>query len=150
MYWSKEFYAELKSIFGPAQCTTAPIHNREGTLLTNKDDILKQWALHFSILLNHTLKVTDEALKSIHQRPLIPELDALPNTAESTAAIKQLQAGKAPGPNGILAEVFKAGSDLLITHITLAYQAVSGILGKRPTFSGPKGCQHHPPVQKQG
>ena len=29
---SKEFYAGLKSIFGPVQCTTAPIRNRDGML----------------------------------------------------------------------------------------------------------------------
>ena len=80
----------LKSSFGPAQCTAAPIRNREGTLLTDKDDIVKQWTLHVSTLLNQTSKVTDEALKSIHQRPVIPELDALPNTSETTAAIKEL------------------------------------------------------------
>ena len=39
-------------------------------------------------------------LESIQQRPMIPELDAPPNTAEVDAAIKQLQTGKAPGPDG--------------------------------------------------
>ena len=77
---SKEFYAGLKSIFGPVQCTTAPIRNRDGMLLTDKEDILKQWTLHFSTLLNRTSEVTNEALESIQQRPMIPELDAPPNT----------------------------------------------------------------------
>ena len=39
---SKEFYAGLKSIFSPVQCTTAPIRNQDGVLLTDKGDILKQ------------------------------------------------------------------------------------------------------------
>ena len=64
-----------------------------GMLLTDKEDILKQWTLHFSTLLNRTSEVTNEALESIQQRPMIPELDAPPNTAET--AIKQLQTGKA-------------------------------------------------------
>ena len=85
-----EFYAGLKSIFGPVQCTTAPIQNRDGMLLTDKEDILKQWILHFSTLLNRTSEVTNEALESIQQRPMIPELDAPPNTGEADAAIKQL------------------------------------------------------------
>ena len=119
---SKEFYAGLKSIFGPVQCTTAPIRNRDGMLLTDKEDILKQWTLHFSTLLNRTSEVTDEALESIRQRPMITELDAPPNAAEADAAIKQLQTGKAPGPDGIPAEVFKAGSETLITHLTRMFQ----------------------------
>ena len=119
---SKEFYAGLKSIFGPVQCTTAPIRNRVGMLLTDKEDILKQWTLHFSTLLNRTSEVTNEALESIQQRPMIPELDAPPNTAEADAAIKQLQTGKAPGPDGIPAEVFKAGGETLVTHLTRMFQ----------------------------
>ena len=62
---SKEFYAGLKSIFGPVQCTMALIRNRDGMLLTDKEDILKQWTLHFSTLLNRTSEVTNEALESI-------------------------------------------------------------------------------------
>ena len=53
---------------------------------------------------------------------MIPELDALPNAAETDAAIKQLQTGKAPGPDGIPAEVFKAGGTTLITHLTRMFQ----------------------------
>ena len=106
----------------PTHCTMAPIRNRDGMLLTDKEDILKQWTLHFSTLLNRTSEVTNEALESIQQRPMIPELDAPPNTAEVDAAIKQLQTGKAPGPDGIPAEVFKAGGETLITHLTRMFQ----------------------------
>ena len=130
---SKEFYAGLKSTFSPVQCTTAPIRNRDGMLLIDKGDILKQWTLHFSTLLNLTSEVTDEALESIQQRPMIPELDAPPNAAETDAAITQLQTGKAPGPAGIPAEVFKAGGE---THHS-PYQDVPSILGKWSARTGP-------------
>ena len=83
---------------------------------------MKQWTLHFSTVLNLTSEVTDEALESIQQRPMIPELDASPNAAETNAAIKQLQTGKAPGPDGIPGEVFKAGGETLITHLTRMFQ----------------------------
>ncbi|XP_063598682.1 uncharacterized protein LOC134775152 [Penaeus indicus] len=119
---TKEFYDGLKSIFGPVQCKTAPIRNRDGMLLTDKEDILKQWTLHFSTLLNQTSAVADEALEGIQQCPIILELDAPPNTAETVAAVKQLQTGKAPGPDGIPAEVFKAGGEALITHLTRLFQ----------------------------
>ena len=98
------------------------MHNRDGMILTDKEDILKQWTLHFSTLLNRTSEVTIEALESIQQRPMIPELDAPPNTAEVDAAIKQLQTGKAPEPDGIPAEVFKAGGENLIIHLTSMFQ----------------------------
>ena len=53
---------------------------------------------------------------------MIPELDTPPTSAETVAAIKQLQTGKAPGPDGIPAEVFKAGGEILITHLTRLFQ----------------------------
>lgn len=128
---SKEFYAGLKSIFGPAQCTTAPIRNRDGILLTDKEDILKQWTLHFSTLLNQTSEVSNVAIESIQQKPMVHQLDAQPNHAEITEAIKQLQTGKAPGPDGIPAEVFKAGGETLIAHLTRLFQ-VFWINGELP------------------
>ena len=39
-----------------------------------------------------------------------------------TQQSKQLQTGKAPGPDGIPAEVFKAGGETLITHLTRMFQ----------------------------
>ena len=53
---------------------------------------------------------------------MIPELDAPPTAEETTAAIKQLQAGKAPGPDGIPAEIFKAGGETIIIHLTKLFQ----------------------------
>ena len=90
----------------------------DGTLLTDREDFLKQWTLHFSTLLIQMSEVTDEALESIQQRPMIPELDAPPYDKENTAAIQQLQAGKAPGPDGIPAEILKVGGETLIIHLT--------------------------------
>ena len=38
-------------------------------------------------------------------------------------ATKQLQPGKAPGPDGIPAEIFKAGGDALTTRLALLLQS---------------------------
>ena len=116
-------------------------------LLTDKEDILKQWTLRFSTLLNRTSEVTDEALESIRQRPMITELDASPNAVEADAAIKQLQTGKAPGPDGIPAEVFKGGGETLITHLTRMFQ-VFWANGQLPRDLRDANIIHL--VQKQG
>lgn len=119
---TKEFFSGLKSLFGPPSCATTPIRNSEGTLLTDKKDILNQWTLHFSSLLNRTSNVTKEALDSIPQRPIIHELENLPTEEETANAVKQLQIGKAPGPDGIPPEVFKSGGQALIHHLTRLFQ----------------------------
>lgn len=119
---TKELFAGLKRVFGPSSSTTTPIRNQEGRLLTDKEDILKQWRLHFSSLLNRTSNVTQDALNTIPQRPPILLLDVPPDEVETTAAIKQLQIGKAAGPDGIPPEVFKAGGQRLIHHLTELFQ----------------------------
>ena len=56
-----------------------PIQNRNGILLTGKVDILKQWPIHFSTLLNKILEGTDD---SSAQR-VLDELLAYPDIPQN-------------------------------------------------------------------
>ena len=115
---TKAFYEGLKTIFGPSSSCMTPVKSPDGTLLTDKNDIMKRWTTHFSSLLNRSSEVSVDALDNIPQRPLIHTLDQPPSTEETTRAIKQLQVGKAPGPDGLPPEVFKAGGQALVDKMT--------------------------------
>ena len=108
--------------FGTPKNATAPVRNSDGVLLTDKQDILKQWTLHFSSLLNRPSHVTDDTIESVQQRPIISELDTPPSMEETTRVVEQIQAGKAPGPDGIPIEIFKAGGHHLLEHLTKLFQ----------------------------
>ena len=56
------------------------------------------------------------------QRPLIYTLDGPPTKAETVKAIEQLQAGKAPGPDGIPPEIFKVGGEAFTEQFVSLFQ----------------------------
>ena len=98
-----------------------PIRASDGTLLTEKAHILERWTAHFSQLLNKTSSVEDQAIQDMPQRPLIHTLDGTPTKAETVKAIRQLQTGKAPGPDGTPPEIFK----VVMRHLLSSLSACS-------------------------
>ena len=119
---TKLFFSGLKTVYGPAPSTTTPLQATDGTLLTDKAQILERWTAHFSQLLNRTSNVDDQALRDIPQRPMIHALNEIPTREETVKAISQLQSGKAPGPDGIPPEIYKWGGETLIDRLTSLFQ----------------------------
>ena len=60
----------------------------------------------------------EESLRKIHQQPVRTELDFTPTKEEVKAAIAKLKYHKAPGVDGIPAEVYKLGGDTLLEELT--------------------------------
>ncbi|XP_074627031.1 uncharacterized protein LOC141885034 [Acropora palmata] len=97
---------------------TAPIRNLQGELLTDNEAINKRWSEHFEQLLNRPSSIDPSVIEEIPERPLCTDLDDLPTENEVEEAIKELQCGKAAGPDGIPPEVFKTGGQLLVKKLT--------------------------------
>lgn len=114
----KSFFQNLKGVFGPKRDGISPLESTDGNLLTDRKDILKRWAQHFENVLNRPSTIDNSVIDNIPQRPVIHELSANPSISEVKSAIKQLSNGKAPGEDGIPAEIFKCGSNLLISKLT--------------------------------
>ena len=91
--------------------------------------VVTRWSEHFQMLLNVPGDIDHETLDSIPQRITKTSLDEIPTMAEMTRAIASLKDGKAPGGDGIPAEVWKHGGDNLFTRlqqlITNAWEVVS-------------------------
>ena len=115
---SKKFFEGLKTVYGPPSSKTTPIRDSEGNLLTEKATILQRWAEHFNQLLNRPSSIDEQTIQDIPQRPLIESLDEPPTLPETIKAISQLQAGKAPGSDGIPPEIYKTGGLALSTNLT--------------------------------
>lgn len=115
---SKKFFAGLKDVYGPSSNAMAPVRSADGTLLTEKSDIIQRWSEHFSQLLNRPSQIDQQAISNMPQRPELAPLDDPPTLEETKKAIKQLQAGKAPGPDGIPPEIFKEGGEAIATKLT--------------------------------
>ena len=111
---AKLFYSSLKEVYGPSQRSAAPIRNLQGELLTDNEAINKRWSEHFEQLLNRPSSIDPSVIKEIPERPLCTDLDDLPTENKVEEAIKELQCGKAAGPDDIPPEVFKSGGQLLV------------------------------------
>jgi len=114
---TKKFFAGLKAVYGPSSNTMAPVRSADGTLLTEKSDITERWRQHFSQLLNRPSIIDQQAIQDMPQRPLLASLDEPPSLEETQKAMKQLQGGKAPGPDGIPPEVFKEGGEAVTAKL---------------------------------
>ena len=102
------FYSAIKAVDGPSRPNTTPLLSTNDILLKEKNAVNERWREHFSIFLNRSFTVSNEALDQITQRPTIDNLDLPPSMEEVQKAIKQTISGKAPGKDGIPSETYKA------------------------------------------
>jgi len=88
-----------------------------GVTLTDRTKILERWKEHFETVLNQSSSFDMNVLSEIPQWPLASRLEEVPTRAEIQKAINQMSNGKAPGTDGIPAEVFKKCSSCLLLHL---------------------------------
>ncbi len=122
---SKKFYSAVKAIYGPLVSGTTPILSADGsTLLTEKEKILDRWAEHFNNVLNRPSTINEEAISKLPQVEVDSSLSVPPTVEETEEAINLLSNGKAPGPDAIPAEVYKAGGRVLVEKLTELFQSM--------------------------
>ena len=100
----------MKAAYGPKFSGSTPVSNAdESSLLTDKGEILGRWAEHFNKILNCSSTVSDAALDEIEQLPVLEHLSMASTVSEVQKATRQMSTGKAAGPDGIPADVYKLG-----------------------------------------
>ncbi|VDL95284.1 unnamed protein product [Schistocephalus solidus] len=143
----KNFFKDIKAIFGQCMKGTALLLSSDGTLLlTEKSQILKRWAGHFRSVLNCSSTISDSASDWLPQLETNNDLDLPPSLPETIRAMQQIYSGKAPGsdanPTGSL-QARWAPSDGR-THNTLPRDVAS-----RTTSSGFQRLDHRPSLQTE-
>ena len=84
----KKFFDALKTVYGPQSSGTTPLLSAGGTnLLTDKEAILKRWAVHFDGVLNQPSSINDEAINRLPQVKGNPLLDGFPIVSETVKAV---------------------------------------------------------------
>ena len=89
---------------------TGAVRCRNGVLLTEPDSIRARWVDHFSGLLNVPSEVDMSVLDHVEQR-LVHALNASISMAQVVKACQQQKNSKAPGGDGIPANVWKYGPE---------------------------------------
>jgi hypothetical protein len=112
------FYASLKDIFGPNMKTIAPLRSADKSwLLYDRQEVLNRWVEHFSSVLNEPTAISQDAIDNIEEQPVFavccdPSLDQ-----EIGNAISKMSNNKAAGSDGLPAEIFKHGGNLLLSKL---------------------------------
>ena len=91
---------------------TLEIQNRRGD--HGPDKQMARWIEHYVDLYSRENSVSQEALETIEDLPVLEELDAEPTIEELSKAIDALSSGKAPGEDGIPPEIIKCGIPALL------------------------------------
>ena len=100
-------FEEIKKATGPTQSKMAHVKSKTSEVITDLDKQMKRWVEHYLEIYGTENKVTETELNAIPQLTILEELDAEPTLDELEKAINFLISGKAPGSNGIPAEIIK-------------------------------------------
>ena len=113
----KGFYSRLKEVWGPKK--KGPVHLKSTDGMETFSDskrVVARWSEHFQKLLNVPDDINHETLDNIPQRVTKTSLDAIPTTGLRWLE-QSPKDGKAPGGDGIPAEVWKHGGDNLFSRL---------------------------------
>ena len=114
----KGFYYGLKEVWGPKKKGPVQLKSTDGMeTFSNSNIIVARWSEHFQKLLNEPGDIDHEVLDNIPQRITKTNQGDIPTMDEMARAIAGLKDGKAPGGDGILAEVWKHGGDNLFSRL---------------------------------
>ncbi|XP_076466140.1 uncharacterized protein LOC143297608 [Babylonia areolata] len=101
-------YDGMKKAFGPRVNKIAPLNSASGTIITDRSKQVERWAEHNQELCSRENIVTDAAVESTSNLPVMEE-DFPPSEEELGKDTDSLACGKAPGKDDIPPEVIKAG-----------------------------------------
>lgn len=109
---TRGFFSATKAIYGPSHRGSK---DRKKILKT--EEVKDHWREYFEDLLNQKTTVDEEVLNSIPQHPINEDMADPPSLSEVSDAISAMRNNKAIGPDGIPAEILKAGRANLHQHM---------------------------------
>ncbi|KAI8519266.1 hypothetical protein Bbelb_025230 [Branchiostoma belcheri] len=110
----RKMYEGIKQATGKSIKKCAPLKAKTGETIIDKEKQMSRWVEHYLELYSQESAVSQDALDSIDDLPVIAELDAEPTMEESSKAIDSMPSWKAPGEDNIPAEVIKCGKPVLL------------------------------------
>lgn len=109
----RQFFGSSKEIRREFEPRTVSCKDKQGNLLSSETEVMRRWAEHFSDLLNSVTTpepIEPTVLNNIdYQEP--------PTLNEVRAAIRKLKNNKAPGSDGLPAELFRWGGEELLNYL---------------------------------
>ena len=107
-------YQGIKQATGKPTKRSVPLKSKTEDVIKDRDKQMSRWVEHYLDIYSRENSVTQEALGSIEDLPILEELDSDPTLEELSKAIDALARGKAPGEDGIPPEVINCGKSALL------------------------------------
>ena len=115
---SAGFFKSLKEVYGPqAKMSNTLLSRDSSTVITEPSQLVERWGDYFNTLLNAVTDTEEDILQSITPFPQHQELEQVPTVEEVREAITKTKMNKAPGNDGIPAEVYKYGGEELTQRL---------------------------------
>ena len=120
----KQFFLAMKKLKTNRKNISWAIKDKNGKLLTSKEEILERWATFYEELY--------EDNTTCHPIDIGPSVSPIPRIIkrEIQAALKKLKSGKSPGIDKIYSEFLKAGGPILVNILEKFFNAIltSGVI----------------------
>ena len=118
---TRAMYQAVREMGGARDDQGGTLRNHKGEVILDSKGRMKRWQEHFQQELNVGKKIDEKLLEELGKNQLdrIGNFEPPPPVSkdEVLGAIKQLKSHKAPGVDGIHAEILKAGGDPMATMI---------------------------------
>lgn len=122
---SKELYNITRTLSQRRFRREGPVRDKNGTLLTSREEQLRRWEDHFKEILNKEDSQQQWMRGRVEEIPVNGDIDLeCPTLEEIKDALKTLKNGKAPGKDNITAELLKVDLD---TSARILYPLVQEI-----------------------
>ena len=112
---SRRVHNAVRKLTGTKAPNIDTVKDKNGKLITDTNDKIKQWANHFEQLLNRPTK--NLATPQIRSQALSQINTDTPSLDEISLAIKKLKTNKAAGNDNIPPELFIHGQHELLPHL---------------------------------
>ena len=115
-------YKITKALAGGFKNCDIPMKDADGVVITSLDKQTQLWKTHFETILN---KEAPREVENIPERDEYLPVNMDPPTAnEVKAAIDNMKSGKAPGADGVGAEMLKAGGDVITETLSEMFKEI--------------------------
>ena len=94
----------------------------DGVVITSVEEQTQLWKTHFETILNKEAPIEVEDIPE-RDDDLLVNMDP-PTANEVKSAIDNMKSGKAPGADGVSAEMLKAGGDIITETLTEIFKEI--------------------------
>ena len=113
-----------KGSAGMRPVMTKVIKKSNGEMCVGRDEELLRWKEHFRNVLNIRSSYSENVINEVPDCPIDKSLDAPPSDDEVLEALMKTRSGKAGGKNGILPEMLKCCSAVLLQQLVELFESV--------------------------